>query len=304
MPSDLQRVAQGLVDCLDQVPQVVAHLQRTAGRCRENAAIAGQLGATMAAHQLDAAARACDEAAHYLSMAPPKARAWAERLVELGAAGDTRQGAGSADRNLLTTGGPRAGGNWSSGRGAPDRSRPGGEDGGRRKGVTEGSRPDGGLSGDVGRGSGGAGPKVELKGDRPARRADWSEVDLKLFKQLPARMKDTDPTHGILIGNGSPDYIKSGQSGPGAGGPGLVVPYRRMISALDHVEGHTAAILRRAGASKDVTLYLNNRPCPDKMGCYAILEDLLPVGTKLTLYWPESDGLKSDVFRGNGKGLA
>jgi hypothetical protein len=77
-----------------------------------------------------------------------------------------------------------------------------------------------------------------------------------------------------------------------------------MNSALDHVEGHVAAILRRAGASKDVTLYINNRPCPDKMGCYAILGDLLPVGTKLTLYWPESDGLKSDVFRGNGKGLA
>jgi hypothetical protein len=39
VPSDLQRVAQGLVDCLDQVPRVVALLQRTAARCRENAAL-------------------------------------------------------------------------------------------------------------------------------------------------------------------------------------------------------------------------------------------------------------------------
>jgi hypothetical protein len=156
----------------------------------------------------------------------------------------------------------------------------------------------------VSRGSGGDGPKVELKGDRPARHADWSEVDLKLFKKLPVRTKRGDPTDGILIGNGPPEEITSGRGGPGAGGPGLIGDYRRMNSALDHVEGHVAAILRRAGASKDVTLYINNRPCPDKMGCYAILGDLLPVGTKLTLYWPESDGLKSDVFRGNGKGLA
>ena len=34
MPSELQRVARGLVDCLDEVPAVVAHLQRTAARCR------------------------------------------------------------------------------------------------------------------------------------------------------------------------------------------------------------------------------------------------------------------------------
>jgi hypothetical protein len=106
MPSDLQRVARGLVECLDEVPQVVAHLQRTAIRCRENAAMAiaashGQ--ATVAAQQLDAAARSCEEAAHYLAMAPPRAKAWAERLV--GGSGSTgRPDAGSADRNKATGG--------------------------------------------------------------------------------------------------------------------------------------------------------------------------------------------------------
>ncbi|MGW1345328.1 hypothetical protein ACWCOV_30070 [Kribbella sp. NPDC002412] len=106
MVSDLQRVARGLVDCLDEVPQVVQHLQRTADRCRENAAtaIAASHGrATVAAQQLDAAARACEAAAHYLSMAPPKARAWAERLV-----GDSRTtnrpSSDSADRNKATRG--------------------------------------------------------------------------------------------------------------------------------------------------------------------------------------------------------
>jgi hypothetical protein len=104
MPSDLQRVAQGLVECLDEVPQVVQHLQRTAERCRENAALAiaaSQGRATVAAQQLDAAARACEEAAHYLSMAPPKAKAWATRLV---GGGSSRPDALSADRNRTTGG--------------------------------------------------------------------------------------------------------------------------------------------------------------------------------------------------------
>jgi hypothetical protein len=106
MPSDLQRVARGLVDCLDEVPQVVQHLQRTADRCRENAAVAIAAShgrATVAAQQLDAAARACEAAAHYLSMAPPKARAWAERLI--GDARTTnRPASNSANRNKATGG--------------------------------------------------------------------------------------------------------------------------------------------------------------------------------------------------------
>ncbi|NEA30155.1 hypothetical protein [Streptomyces sp. SID13031] len=106
MPSDLQRVARGLVECLNEVPAVVAHLQRTAERCRENAALAiaaSQGQATVAAQQLDAAARACEQAAHYLSMAPPKAKTWAERLVGAPRSGD-RPDAQSADRNRATGG--------------------------------------------------------------------------------------------------------------------------------------------------------------------------------------------------------
>lgn len=85
MPSELQRVAQSLVDVLDEVPRVVAHLQRTAQVCRENAALVGSMStnpaARMAAVQLDEAARRCEEAAHYASLAPQRARAWAEEMV-------------------------------------------------------------------------------------------------------------------------------------------------------------------------------------------------------------------------------
>jgi hypothetical protein len=106
MPSDLQRVARGLLDCFDEVPQVVQHLQRTADRCRENAQVALMAShgrATVAAQQLDAAARACEAAAHYLSTAPPKARAWTERLTGDGRTTD-RPSSDSADRNKTTGG--------------------------------------------------------------------------------------------------------------------------------------------------------------------------------------------------------
>jgi hypothetical protein len=94
------------VDCLDEVPAVVAELRRTAARCRENAQVAllaSHGRATVAAQQLDAAARACEAAAHYLSLAPPKARAWTERLIGDGST-SSRPSANSADRNKATGG--------------------------------------------------------------------------------------------------------------------------------------------------------------------------------------------------------
>src|SRR6266545_3286718 len=85
MPSELQRVAQSLIDVLDEVPRVVAYLQRTAQACRANAALVGSMSnnpaARMAAVQLDEIARRCEEAAHYASLAPRRARAWAEEMV-------------------------------------------------------------------------------------------------------------------------------------------------------------------------------------------------------------------------------
>jgi hypothetical protein len=107
VPSELQRVARGLVDCFDEVPRVVEQLQRTAVRCRENAQlalIASRGQATVAAQQLDAAARACEAAAHFLSMAPPKARGWAEGLVGTAGPSTNRPSSGSADRNKTTGG--------------------------------------------------------------------------------------------------------------------------------------------------------------------------------------------------------
>jgi hypothetical protein len=107
VPSELQKVARGLVDCFDEIPRVVDQLLRTAARCRENAQVAliasrGQ--ATVAAQQLDAAARACEAAAHFLSMAPPKARGWAEGLIGTAGPSTNRPSSDSADRNKSTSG--------------------------------------------------------------------------------------------------------------------------------------------------------------------------------------------------------
>ncbi len=90
MPSELERVAQGLVECLDQVPQIVAHLQRTAAWCRQQAGLVGDMsresaGGRAAALHLEAAASACEEAAQRASLAPAKARNWAQSMVNVGA---------------------------------------------------------------------------------------------------------------------------------------------------------------------------------------------------------------------------
>lgn len=84
MPSELQRVAQALVEILDEMPRVAGYLQGTARRCRDNAAFVGTSNhpsAQRAAIQLDEAARRCDEAAHYLSQASSRAMVWAQQMV-------------------------------------------------------------------------------------------------------------------------------------------------------------------------------------------------------------------------------
>lgn len=85
MPSELQRVAQQLLDTLDEIPRVANYLHDRAGKYREAAGWVGSLSsnssARMAAIQLDEAARRCEEASHYLLMAPPRARSWVEQMV-------------------------------------------------------------------------------------------------------------------------------------------------------------------------------------------------------------------------------
>jgi hypothetical protein len=84
--SEIERIAQGLVASLGEVPAMVDHLRRLAARCREQAFVASQLtGGSRegqeAALYLDAAARDCDQAAVLAVQAAARARAWAEGTV-------------------------------------------------------------------------------------------------------------------------------------------------------------------------------------------------------------------------------
>jgi hypothetical protein len=84
--SDLERIALGLVEAVAEVPRMVEHLHRTAGRCRQQAMLVATLSGEnpagrQAALYLEAAARACEEAAHRAALAPPEAQAWAEGKV-------------------------------------------------------------------------------------------------------------------------------------------------------------------------------------------------------------------------------
>jgi hypothetical protein len=127
MPSDLQRVAQALVECLDQIPTIVGSLQRRAAQLRQEASMivdfrSDNPTARHTALQLDAAARACDEAAHLASMVPPKARAWAEQMVS-----GARTAERSDGRRNAASGGS-GNGNGEGNRSRPSRQLPSLED--------------------------------------------------------------------------------------------------------------------------------------------------------------------------------
>ncbi|MDG4784954.1 SCP1.201-like deaminase [Micromonospora sp. WMMD1102] len=122
------------------------------------------------------------------------------------------------------------------------------------------------------------------------------------LESLPARRSSDAPTDGVLTTTGGRKIsdVHSGKEGPGKGGPGLRPPFKHYVSALDHAEGHAAAAMRTRGMT-EATLYLNNTPCRDPMGCDRVLPYVLPKDAKLTVYGPNG---YVKVYRGNGKGLA
>ncbi|MFF1820411.1 DddA-like double-stranded DNA deaminase toxin [Kribbella sp. NPDC058245] len=302
MPSDLQRVATGLVECLNGVPQILRYLEGLAGRCRENAALAAQSGATVPAQQLDHAARRCEEAAHYLSRAAPMGRAWAARAIGGSIEGGQHPGPGSAERNPLTGGAaqPTDDGH-PAGR---EDSRPGvGRGGNGTRADERPDRDDVPDASDPARGPEGGGSPPDGPGPAEGGPDEPPIAPFigRFFERLPERPDGLGPTSGFLtnIDGSKPIRLVSGTKGPGAGGPGLVGNYKQMRVAREHVEGHAAALMRRPGAAKEMTLYLNNKPCAGAMGCFATLPAQLPAGSKLSVYWPGG----SKIFVGNGRGV-
>lgn len=86
MPSELQRIAQGLLNAIERIPGMTEYLLNLARQLREQAALIGAMqsanpSARYAALQLEGAARACEEAAQYAGQVPPKATAWVQEMV-------------------------------------------------------------------------------------------------------------------------------------------------------------------------------------------------------------------------------
>ena len=136
-----------------------------------------------------------------------------------------------------------------------------------------------------------------------------------------ARLRTLPPrgakTVGILTtpeGEAIDEPIWSGVQGPARGAPGLKttdrrMPWHQMVTALHHVEGHAAAIMRRPGGPTHAVLVLSEQPCDDiPWGCDRILPAILPAGSRLDVYVLDTDGSvrqwKESGYTGTGEGIA
>ncbi len=259
MPSELQRVAQALVAALDEMPRVIGYLQRTAQRCREQAGLVGGMSghpaAQMAAIQLDEAARRCEEAAHYLGLAPPKARGWAEQMVS---------GVHTAERSNRPSGGgspPAAGSRRGDGSTEPEGPKP-----------AKAAEPANDHS-----------PEPPDNFDPHAR---------EILERLPVRAR-RDKTRGIWVDpDGNEHDLISGVDEDAKAAERFIVEEGLDIAPGDvtlgsHVEVKFAMRMRRLGLT-DASIVINNRPCEGPYGCDENLEQFLPDGAKLTVYGPDN----------------
>ncbi len=107
--------------------------------------------------------------------------------------------------------------------------------------------------------------------------------------------------------------LRAVKRGPAADGSDLVEPWRsdERYTPRWHVEGHTAAWMRRNGVT-EASLYLNTPPCggpapggeADPLRCEANLAHLLPRGTKLHIHSVDEQGrTRSKSYTGTGEAL-
>jgi hypothetical protein len=261
MPSELQRVAQELLATLDEIPRVVAYLHDRAGEYRGAAAWVGGVSnnpqARMAAMQLDEAARRCEEAAHYLSLAPPRARGWVEQMVN-GVRTAEPSGGGTASRTDM---------------------------GAKRTSPAEGRRAEDSST-----------PEA-LKGSEAADEDELPDFDPEPFRQkLPKRVvtrsyspktrgiwvDDQGNEHDLVSGRHDPEYQEAQRHAEKL----ELVHEPHKLSAAADVELKFAMKMRRQGIQR-ARIVLNNRPCPGELGCDELLPRFLPSGSELTVYGPD-----------------
>lgn len=280
MPSELQRVAQALVAALDEAPRVVDYLLRAAQKYRENAGYVGHMSnnpaAQVAAMHLDEAARRCEEAAHYLAQAPPKARGWAEQM----ASGIRTTGSGSTRGDQRPDMG---GGSTPSAEGLQEK---------------DGSDPEAKKAGKAS----GAGDEASPKGELVPPRRIGDEEGWRLQGKLPVRDETSltrQKTRGIWKdADGNEHSLASGQRL--ADGEGDDPYYQRVVDYMrdhrigrhdadpmvaSHVEAKFALFMRERGLLHE-TIVVNKLPCPGRYGCDTLLNRFVPPGGTLTVFGP------------------
>jgi hypothetical protein len=223
--------------------------------------------ARMAAMQLDEAARRCEEAAHYLSQAPPKARAWAEQMVSGARAAGPRATRGG-QRPDTPSGGPAIG------------------EGPREK---DGTKPADDKS---------SRPAVgDDSADRDGTSPEVSDDDARdMLKKLPVRRdqpghrektrglwRDTDGAEREWI-SGFDDWRDKADRFAVAEKLGDA-PH--LLQITSHVEIKFAMFMREKGLRR-ASLVVNKPPCLGESGCDEMLKDFLPKGSKLTVYGPNN----------------
>ncbi|MFI5708968.1 DddA-like double-stranded DNA deaminase toxin [Kribbella sp. NPDC051620] len=263
MTSELQRVAQQLLATFDEVPRVVGYLHDRAIKCRESAGWVGSMSnnpnARMAAAQLEEAARRCEEAAHYLSQAPLRARSWVEQMVS--GVHTAEPGGGSAARRLAVSGGDTPLAERRKDRPAePEAKKP------RETAVPsdeEGWRLFGKLPN-----------RVTSPVSRPKTRGIWKDADGKEHPLTSGRLgsdgQADDPYYQQVV-----DFMRQHRIGRQDADP--------MVAS--HVEAKFALFMRERGLMHE-TIVVNKIPCDGDFGCDTLLDRFLPQGGTLTVFGP------------------
>ncbi|WP_433020590.1 DddA-like double-stranded DNA deaminase toxin [Kribbella sp. CA-294648] len=280
MPSELQRVAQELLDTLNQIERIVPYMHDRARKYREAAGWVGSTSnnpsARMAAMQLDEAARRCEEAAHFLTQARDPGIKWVQQMV-------------SGIRTTEPTGRPTAERLQGPGGSTPPAERRRNDN----KAEREADKP---------REDRAAGDGTSPEDERPPRQGGRSgrEVVDRLPKRVVVQgqrvktrgkwIDDNGGEHDLVSGQHEEEYEVAQRH---AERLGRVRRGAKLSTAAD-VELKFAMRMRRDGITR-ATIYLNNRPCVKDMSCTTLLPEFLPPGSELTIYGP---GDYEKTFRG------
>lgn len=142
--------------------------------------------------------------------------------------------------------------------------------------------------------------EARLAGSVAALDPRLPEVVRRAANALPVRQQG-DPTNGVaLIGE---DQVKLRSGRDESMVADLHPALASYVAMTDHVESHVAARMRRDRV-REATLVINNEVCEGRFSCDRLLPDILPIGSRLTLYERVGGVVRlRRVYSGTGRGI-